>query len=435
MTGASATMTPGTRSRGPTGVLAELTGPGATSLADHRRRYPQPPAPGPDPRPELIDVVRRSGLGGRGGAGFPTGDKLRAVAGRPGPRVVVVNGSEGEPASAKDRLLLARTPHVVLDGALLAAAAVGAESVVVAVDRAQTAAMEALRQALVERRQERGSVDLRLAATPSRYVAGESSALVRWLNGGPAKPTGASAHAGRPGGVGGQPTLVQNVETLAHLAQIVRFGPEWYRELGTDDEPGTSLVTVSGAVRHPAVMEVEWGTPVSDLLARAGGASEPLQALLIGGFYGVWVPLSAALGTPYGRAGLASLGASPGAGVVVALPEQACGLAETARVLSWFAGETAGQCGPCVRGLPAVAGAAARLGDDRTGTVAARLRRWADDIEGRGGCGHPDGAVTILRSALTVFARDLDAHTRGHGCLGASRRPVLPVPVPGTDWS
>ncbi|HEX3623189.1 MAG TPA: NADH-ubiquinone oxidoreductase-F iron-sulfur binding region domain-containing protein [Acidimicrobiales bacterium] len=434
MNAAGTTLVPDARATGPAGLLADLGDGGVTPLATHRRRYPAPPPAGPAPRADLISVVADSGLGGRGGAGFPTGEKLRAVAARRGPRVVVVNASEGEPASAKDRLLLTRAPHLVLDGAVLAAAAVGAETVVVAVDRAHTAALDAVRQAIVERRGERATVDLRLAATPTRYVAGESSALVRWLDGGPAKPTGASAHAGAPGGVEGRPTLVQNVETLAHLAQILRYGSGWFRATGTADEPGTALVTVTGAVRRPCVMEVPWGTPVSDLLGRAGGPTEQLQALLVGGFSGAWVPAPAAFDAPFSRAGLAPFAASPGAGVIVALPEAACGLTETARVLDWFAAESAGQCGPCVRGLPALAGAAAALPRDSSGDAAARLRRWADDIEGRGGCRHPDGAVALLRSALDVFAADLARHARGDGCAGAGRPPVLAVPVPAAGW-
>jgi NADH:ubiquinone oxidoreductase subunit F (NADH-binding) len=311
---------------------------------------------------------------------------------------------------------------------------VGAETVVVAVDRAHEAAFGALERAVIERRGERSTVDLRLAATPARYVAGESSAVVRWLGGGPAKPTGASAHLAGAGGVGGRPTLVQNVETLAHLAQILRYGPGWFRSAGTPEEPGTSLVTVSGGVRRPCVMEVAWGTPISDLLGRAGGPTGQPQALLVGGFSGAWVDAAAALRAPWSRWGLAPFGASPGAGVVVALPGGACGLAETARVLAWFAAETAGQCGPCVRGLPALAGAAAALDWDGSPAAAAQLRRWADDIEGRGACRHPDGAVTLLRSALDVFGHDLDRHARGHGCPGAAHPPVLDVPVPSTGW-
>lgn len=427
-------MAPATRSTGTAGLLAELGADGWTTLAEHRRRHPVPPAATSVPRLDLVDLVVRSGLGGRGGAGFPTGRKLEAVAARPGPRIVVVNASEGEPASAKDRVLLARAPHLVLDGALLAAASVGAETVVVAVDRAHGGAMEGVRRAILERRAEGASVDLQVAAAPTRYVAGESSALVRWLGGGPAKPTGARAYAGGAGGVGGRPTLVQNVETLAHLTQILRWGPDWSAGAGTADEPGTALVTVSGAVQRSCVTEVAWGTPMEEVLARAGGPVGRPQAVLVGGFSGAWVPCPAALGAPFSRAGLAPFGAAPGAGVVVALPEDACGLAETAGILQWFADESAGQCGPCVRGLPALAGTMASLQWDGSSEAVARLRRWAGDIEGRGGCRHPDGAVTLLRSALDVFADDLDRHAQGRGCPGAGRPPVLDVPPVGSEW-
>jgi NADH:ubiquinone oxidoreductase subunit F (NADH-binding) len=345
---------------------------------------------------------------------------------------VVVNGAEGEPASGKDRVLLARVPHLVLDGALWAAAAVGASRVVVCVDRSHTEALAAVRRAVAERFSELAGIDLQVAATPSRYVSGESSALVQWLDGGPAVPTLGSAH---DRGVDGRPTLVQNVETLAHLAQIACHGAEWFRSAGTAEDPGTTLVTVSGAVARPSVVEVAFGTPLADLVVAAGGTTEPVQALLVGGYFGTWVAARPGLAAPYSRAGLGPLGAVPGAGVVVALPVGACGLAETARVLAWFAGEGAGQCGPCVFGLPALAATTAALArGDAGGDDVARLRRWAGDIDGRGACRHPDGAVALLRSALAVFAGDVDRHAAGLPCAGASGPRVLRVPAPSQGW-
>jgi NADH:ubiquinone oxidoreductase subunit F (NADH-binding) len=236
-------------------------------------------------------------------------------------------------------------------------------------------------------------------------------------------------------GVDGRPTLVQNAETVAHLGLIAAHGPEWFRSLGTADEPGTALVTVSGAVARPAVVEAAFGARLTDIVARAGGAVEPLQAVLLGGYFGTWVPAGAAMAAPYSRAGLAPLGASPGAGVVVALPVSACPLVETARVLGWFAGESAGQCGPCVFGLRALADTTMALarGDARADDVA-RLRRWAGEIEGRGACRHPDGATGLLRSALTVFADDVDRHAAGVPCQGAHAAPTLRVPAPGEGW-
>jgi NADH:ubiquinone oxidoreductase subunit F (NADH-binding) len=269
-------------------------------------------------------------------------------------------------------------------------------------------------------------------------VAGESSALVHWLNNGPAKPT-ATPPAPRQRGVAGRPTLVQNVETLAHLAQIARFGSEWFRQTGSAAEPGTTLLTVSGAVTRPAVIETAFGTPIEHILASAGGLVGQPQALLIGGFFGTWAPTAAARNAPFSRVGLAPLGAQPGSGILIALPEGACGLAETARILAWYAAESAGQCGPCLYGLADLAAGAASLAQPqvarrRPAVQVAQLRRWADQIEGRGACHHPDGAANLLRSALRVFANDLARHEQGRPCLGASAPAALHVPAVHTTW-
>jgi NADH:ubiquinone oxidoreductase subunit F (NADH-binding) len=225
------------------------------------------------------------------------------------------------------------------------------------------------------------------------------------------------------------------VESLAHLAPIIQFGPERFAAAGTSDEPGTTLVTVSGAVARPSVVESEVGTPVDVLVAAAGGLTAPAQAVLFGGFFGTWVAADEALAAPFSRAGLAPLGAAPGAGIIVVLPEGACGLTETARVLNWYAAESAGQCGPCVFGL----GDLATVVDQLARGVAApgdvdRLRRWADSIEGRGGCRHPDGAVRLLRSAVRVFTADVVRHAAGEPCLGSRGPALLPVPRSSKGW-
>jgi NADH:ubiquinone oxidoreductase subunit F (NADH-binding) len=426
---------------GPARLLGELKGasptPGPVSLAEHRRRYPAPPLPRRNQQRELVALIERSGLSGRGGAAFPTARKLHAVAAGKGPAVIVVNGAEGEPASGKDRLLLSRLPHLVLDGALVAAAAVGADRVIVGVDRTNTSARAAVTQAVAERQaQHETAVALEVAALPSRYVAGESSALVQFLNNGPAKPTGT---APRIRGVAGRPTLVQNAETLAHLAQVARFGPEWFRQAGTGAEPGTVLVTVSGAVARPSIIETAIGTPIEVILAAVGGVVGHPHALLLGGFFGTWVSLADACRAPFSQAGLAPLGASPGAGVVIVLPEGACGLSETARIMAWYAAESASQCGPCLYGLADLAAGAASLaradaGDRPAHSHAAQLRRWADQIDGRGACSHPDGAVNLLRSALRVFDDDLARHEQGWPCPGASMPPTLNVPAVHPTW-
>ncbi len=422
-----------TRPLPPSRLLAGASPDSYIGLATHRKTYTLPPPPSAQPRYSLIDLMGAAGLLGRGGAGFPTARKLKAVADGPGPRVVVANGTEGEPPSAKDQTLMTHNPHLVIDGAVLAAAAVGASQVLIGVDRAHRRALEAMRAALAERTSTEGlGVDLRLAGTPSRYVAGEETGLVQWMNGGPAMPTSVPPRPFEKG-VAGRPTLVQNVETLATMALIARHGPEWFRQLGTPDEPGGRLVTVSGAVGQPAVVEAPIGTPIGALIDAVGGPAAELSAVMVGGFYGTWLPVDA-LDTPYSRAGLLPLGASPGAGVVLALPASACGLAETARVVSWYAGESAGQCGPCIFGLADLSElfaqvAAARANRDDLETV----RRWAGEIEGRGACKHPDGAARLVRSALTVFSDELTRHMSTGECRG-NGRPVLRVPPPGKTW-
>jgi NADH:ubiquinone oxidoreductase subunit F (NADH-binding) len=420
---------------GPARLLAHVPPAGEwRSLAEHRSGYSMPPAPRSRPNEHLIDLVGRAGLRGRGGGGFPTARKLQAVADGPRHRVVVANATEGEPASAKDRVLVTRLPHLVLDGALLAAHAVGAEEVIVCVDRTRLGAAAAMHRAVLERMEhEPMPCPVRVALTPPRYVAGEETALVNWLNGGPSKPT---LSPPRPSerGVDRRPTLVQNVETLAHLAQIAAFGADWFFQAGTTDEPGTALFTVSGAA-GASVLEAAVGTAGGTVL-RHGGVlpGEGVQAVLVGGFFGTWMAASDFVRTPLSRPALAPFGASPGAGILVALPESACGLLETARILGWYAGESAGQCGPCAFGLPALAGVAADLAAGRAQPDdVVRMQRWAGDIDGRGACRHPDGAVRLLRSALAVFAADVDGHLRGRPCLG-SDRPALGVPVSTGEW-
>lgn len=381
---------------------------GAMTLAAHTRIH------GPLPNiaaHQLIEEVEQSGLRGRGGADFPTARKLRAVAGhrRLGP--VIVNGSETEPASAKDRLLLARLPHLVLDGAVLAAAAIGAREVIVKVGSATPEAVQALESASSVRERER--IPIQVVPGPDGYVAGEESAVVHYLNGGGPLPTFVPP---RPfeRGYRGRPTLIQNPETLAQLALVARFGSRWYRELGTVADPGSALVTITGAVRAPGVYELAFGTSMRDLLGAAGGPTEPLQALLVGGYFGTWVDASHALGLRLAREDLRSVGCSLGSGVLIALGESACGLHESARVITYLAEQSAGQCGPCVFGLRAIADSVGALADGVAGpSERERVLRWASEIRGRGACHHPDGAVRFVESALRVFEHDIDRHLHG----------------------
>jgi NADH:ubiquinone oxidoreductase subunit F (NADH-binding) len=404
-----------TTNGGHTGLPRLLAGlePGGTPmpLAAHARIH------GPLPRvpaQQLIEEVEQSGLRGRGGADFPTARKLRAVAGRRRVGPIIVNGSETEPASAKDRLLLARLPHLVLDGAVLAAGAVGSSEVIVKVGTGSADVVRALERAVSERDRER--VEIQVVPGPEGYVTGEESAVVHYLNGGAPLPTLVPP---RPfeRGFRGRPTLIQNPETLAQLALVARFGSRWYRELGTAADPGSALVTITGAVAAPGVYELAFGTAMGDLLDAAGGPTEPLQALLVGGYFGTWVEASAADRLRLAREDLRSVGCSLGSGVLIALGESACGLHESAGVTSYLAEQSAGQCGPCVFGLRAIADALGALAAGVAGPrERERILRWTSEIRGRGACHHPDGAVRFVESALRVFEDDIERHRLGR-CL------------------
>lgn len=419
-----------TRPAAPTGsrrLLAGFSNGRATTNAEHVATFGELPrlrCRSGHPDHELIALTHKAGLTGRGGATFPVATKLAAVAQDPG-GTVIVNGCDGEPASAKDTVLLTQNPHLVIDGAVAAAAAVGASRIAIVIDRRRGDIARALRVAISERHGAEPSIDVDDA--PTRYVAGEATALVRWLNGGPAKPT-----FRRPPhlhGVDRSASLVQNAETLAHLALIARYGAGWFRSLGTKTEPGTALVTFGGAFTRRGVTELALGTPLEAALAAGGGVSESVDALLLGGYGGTWVSHKLARGLTYSNASLSRVGASVGSGVIVALPAYRCGLAETARVVHWLASESAGQCGPCVFGLPAIAAVLDDLvrGHARWEDVE-DLHRWITELPGRGACRHPDGAARLVASALNVFAYDVDKHLAGRPCPGIAGQPVLPTP-------
>ena len=409
--------------------LPGLARGGLPRLLGPRDRGAMPAVGGRD----LIDEVERSGLRGRGGGGFPTSVKLAAVADRRGRSVVVANGTEGEPASHKDKVLLTHDPDLVIDGALAAAEAVGAREVIIAVARGAGSARERTGEAVRRRAPGAGRIRLSLVAPPERFIVGEESALVHWLNGGPARPT---LTPPRPSerGVGGRPTLLQNVETLAHIGLIARHGADWFCGLGTDAEPGSMLVTVGGAVRSPGVHEIEIGTPIRDVLALGGGPVDGVAGVLVGGYFGTWLRADDPMDVSFSRAGLRPVGGSLGAGTIVVLPRASCGLLETARVARYLAGESAGQCGPCVFGLRALADASEALAGGRGAIEGLRaMQELPSEIEGRGACAHPDGAARLVRSALAAFPHEAHLHMQGR-CSATSGAPVLPVPTTSDEW-
>ncbi|HVX69846.1 MAG TPA: NADH-ubiquinone oxidoreductase-F iron-sulfur binding region domain-containing protein [Mycobacteriales bacterium] len=379
------------------------------SLREHEAlhgRLPQVPGEA------ILRAVDASGLTGRGGAGFPSAQKMRAVLDRTGPRVVVGNAAEGEPASAKDKTLLRTAPHLVLDGLQLAARVVGATRVYLYMADEQHL-NEVVRRAMRERL-DAGIDDppAALVPAPLGFVCGEESAVVSRVSGGPALPRPKPPRVFEAG-VDGRPTFVSNVETMAHIALIARHGAQAFREVGHADQPGRMLFTVSGAIARAAVVEAPIGISLGDVVAAAGGTNEEVSAVLLGGYHGSWLRWPASRNLEMANPVLRPLGLAVGAGVVSLLPASVCGVQEAARVLSYLADESAGQCGPCVFGMPRMAKAFDLAAAGRSRRSARRITDLSGLLERRGGCSHPDGTLRFLRSATDVFGEELRLHGRG----------------------
>ena len=389
--------------------LRLLAGPALQAGAERLHSHVQRLGPLPMTGRSFIDTLDHTGLTGRGGASYPAARKWRAVASGGAAPVVIANGAEGEPQSLKDRVLMTTRPHLVLDGALVAARTLRASQVALYVGEQHRASWNTMAAALAER-PEPELRRARLVAAPPRYVAGEASAAVNLVDNAVALPTTRPPRA-HEAGVGGAPTLVQNVETLAAVALIARYGSQWYRTAGRNGATGTVLITVAGAVRTPGVLEVEAGTTVREVLEAAGGADPASRAVLLGGYFGSWVDHGPALDLALDPAALRERGLGLGCGVVGVMSGRSCGVCETARIMRYLAGESSAQCGPCFFGLRALADACSRIAERGTnGDDLARLQRWAVEVRGRGACHHPDGAVTLLQSALTTFAGEFAAH-------------------------
>lgn len=379
---------------------------GRVDLAAHRRLHGLPRHHDAARLADALDAVH---LLGRGGAAFPVATKLRGVPAR-GSTHVLVNGSEGEPASHKDRALMRLVPHLVLDGALAVARALETERVTVVVqDRASYASLAG---AVRERTD---AAKVRLEHYDHGFVGGEIRAVTRALSGGPAVPPGRrvlpTVH-----GIDGRPTFASNVETFAHVALLLGLGVSDYAGVGAAEEPGTTLLTLLGDVTHPGVVEVPTGLPLSSLVGAGPGP------VLVGGYHGTWIPEAGDL--VVSRPALRAAGVPLNAGVLARLPHDTCALGEVAAVARWLADESAGQCGPCFFGLPQLAATLEQL---VAGTpVLPDAQRRVGLLPGRGACAHPDGAATFVASALRVLDHEVALH-RLHGHCGRARSGALPT--------
>lgn len=376
------------------------------SLAAHRERYGAVPALSV---PELQRLVSTVGLRGRGGAAFPFATKLAAAAG--GRRaVVVVNLSEGEPASAKDAALALTRPHLVLDGAVATARALGSRRIHLVLSGERPAARQRMERAVAERV---GREVFRVHVTDPRFVAGQARAVIELLAGRTNLPVTAWAPEAVDG-LHGRPTLLSNAETWAQLGQLLLAGEEAYRQRGTPAEPGTALLTFTRPGHLPEVREVDYGTRLSDAMPEF---ARGLPALL-GGFHGAWARWETLAGLRVSVPGMAELGVPLGAGVVHTPDPGACPLAVTSGIVDYLADQSAGRCGPCLNGLPALA-AAVRSTLHGNGSPA-RVEELAALVARRGACAHPDGTVRLVRSLLAAWPEEVGAHGGGRCAVVSS---------------
>ena len=383
-----------------------------------------------DPNLEgLIDKLERARVHGHGGAYFPTATKLRAVASQHKRPIVVVNGSEGEPLSRKDRFLLGSRTDDVLDGAFTTAAALGADTIVIAIEERRVKTIDAVERALAVRPELDGrrALAVEVVGVPPGFVTGQETALLNYLGGREAKPTTTPPYPFERG-LNKRPTLVSNVETFLQIGRVAA---------GTYD--ATRYVTVSGAVAKTAVVQVRSTTTVAGAVTAAGGLTDQASAVLLGGYGGTWAPAPEALDLTLDEAALRAQELTLGAGIVYVLGQSQCAVAEVAAITRWMAGQSAGQCGPCVFGLDAIAGALESLcgagsHDPRAGrggrNPLAQVQRWCAMVAKRGGCAHPDGVARFVTSALRAMGPvflDHAAHGPCDRCHAATRS------TPGRD--
>lgn len=380
----------------------------------------------------LVQAVRQAGLTGRGGAGFSTAIKIQALFDYDAD--LIVNACDGELGAAKDAWVVQH--HLGEIRAAVDLLANGGRRLVWYAAHRDSATAQLLAKA-----------GLPLLEVPNRYVSSEEHSLINMVGGGPAKPLELrqpTAYGGRDSrGRVVEPTVVFNAETLWHIAQIMNYGPEWFAAFGTADEPGPRLVALSGYVRAPVVCQSAAGASLAQLLAHAGGLAPEVQAVMIGGFGGGFLTAHQARQAVWSRQWLTPLGVSIGSGVIEVLDPHVCPLVFMGQLIDYAAGQSAGQCGPCMFGLPALSddwyalvmqpGSATQY-QQRFGAIQRRLQL----LLGRGACHFPDGVSRWVRSGLHVFAEHISAHQQGfcptasvEGSTGAvqppPRQPVRPV--------
>jgi NADH:ubiquinone oxidoreductase subunit F (NADH-binding) len=356
------------------------------------------------PREAIIEEVKASGLKGRGGAGFPTGVKWEAVAGEPGPRFVVVNADEGEPGTIKDRYVMELRPHLMLEPVVLAMRLLDAPEGYIYLREEYATARSRLQDAIDEFRAA-GLLDglgLELVVGAGAYIAGEETAMLESMEGRRAMPRLKPPFPSQVGYLG-RPTLIQNVETLAHIPAILRNGGEWWAALGTREAKGTRLWSVTGAVVAPGCYEAPNGITTRELVGgHAGGFSDEVGCVVPGGAASGILP-PAALDAPLTRDGLREWGAGPGSAAVQVFPASYSPLRLLAETMRFFAEESCQKCTPCRIGNRALHHLAEELEHGRAAMTREKVDEWLLAMEKTSICGLGQASPFPVRNAMTQW--------------------------------
>ncbi len=375
----------------------------------------------------VIEAVRAAGLRGRGGAGFPTGIKWHGTARAEGPKAVVANAAEGEPGTVKDRTLMTHNPYAVLEGVAIAGLAIGADTAYIGIKAKFTDAISRLEGAAAEMSQMLEGLDVRIVEGPDDYLFGVETAMLEVIEGKDPLPRLVPPYiAGitRPDGAE-VATMVNNVETLANVGGIVAHGSEWYREIGTDQSPGSMIFTVSGDVRTPVVTELPLGTPLSYLIYAAGGglAAGRRAKLVVSGVSNR--PLAAAeLDTPMSFEAMAAIGSGLGAGGFIVYDDTTCAVEVGAALSGFLQVGSCGQCPPCKLGTTEFTEGFGQLLEGK-GTLedVEILIAWLSRVTDANRCGLGAGQQALARGILDTFAAEVVACLEGR-CPG--HRGLLP---------
>lgn len=385
-------------------------------------------------KPEiLIQNVKDSGLKGRGGAGFPAGLKWSFIPKDPGlQKYLCCNADEGEPGTYKDRGIIEKNPHLLIEGMIITSYAIGADKAYIYIRGEFELGRRRLEEAIKEA-DKKGylgknilgtdfSLDIYVHAGAGAYICGEETALLESLEGYRGQPRKKPPFPALAG-LYVKPTVINNVETLSCIPAIVAKGPNWFTKIGTEKSPGPKIFCVSGHVKNPGLYELPLGTPLREIIyTHCGGIRDDkkFKAVIPGG---VSAPMlvEADLDTPMDFESLAAKGSMLGSGAVVVMDETACIVKAAYIIMRFFSHESCGKCTPCRCGTVWLTRILKRLedGEGRDGDVK-ELERLCTNIFGRTFCPLGDGAVMSLRGALKHFRDEFVYHEQHKKCIVAS---------------